>query len=138
MKKFLFSLCLFSTAVLAAPTIDGYTIIAGNDDPQVSYYLYGQNKSGHFARTRGGEAVYLLSIMEIDHGMVKHYQAYVNADSCKQGQGEVVYLDLNGNFGSRGQFVSNGPSIQDSLASTICSLASRTIQRMQKNNSDSI
>lgn len=129
MLKHLTFVLLSSVTTLAFAQDAGWFHIAtssdGNDDYSVKMH------SGELTQNKDGQ------IIEVIVGQVSHKRAqtvevvkwYVATTDCAQGYGDLVILDIDGNYEGKTAFAQGGKNIASGIASIICAAAKSNGQK---------
>lgn len=100
--------------------LDPWVEVSSSDEIVVSF------RKGSFdvSKNHGGDTIALAIAQLVMKGSqnVEFRKFYVTSSDCRLGYGELVTLDLNGEFLSSAKFVSQGGSVASGVADMLCAL----------------
>lgn len=99
---------------------DGWTLVAESNTVQYS----AQNGSFISSQTRGGTEIFVVIGKSHDSttNQISIEKWYVSVSDCAQGHGNLVTLDIDGNFKFENSYANGGGSVASGIAETICAL----------------
>ena len=128
-KASIYLICIISTAAIAAS--DGWYFVARSKDSNDEYSV----KLGSGARdsNKQGDSMTVV-VGKISHkkeNNIDIYKWYVTDSDCSQEYGNLVVLDIDGNFKFETPFAKGSNTIGSAIAEAICAAAAANDEKVQ-------
>lgn len=123
MLKHLAFALLASVTTLALAQEAGWSQIATSADGNDTYSV--KLHTGELTQNRQGQAIEVV-VGKISHKQTQTIEVvkwYVTAADCAQGYGDLVVLDIHGNFQGETAFAQGSNNIASGIASSLCAAA---------------
>ena len=125
------SILLQFSAIMVAKADDEWITISEDNDGMIW-----QAKSGslQFLENNNGVPIFLVTGRANNEALstIEFEKWYVSADDCKKRQGNIVTLDISGEFQYETHFVYGGGNVASGMAEFICESAIYVINEANK------
>jgi len=125
---------LLCVATVALAQTDGWVQVAVSADGSDTYSI--KLHSGERTQNKQGQNITVVVGQDNDNARqsVQIEKWYVTESDCQLGYGDLVFLDINGNYVGEAPFASGSKNIGSAIAAAICAAGSSVQSKGISNN----